>query len=324
MENYFHYENRKESIVKIFFIGDIHGKVQAVKKAINTARVETNIDLIVLSGDIGEPTARISHDGETLDNESYHGSVREAFSALQSSDVPILFVTGNHDLPKKYFDETFASRSIINLDLISLSEAGQYTLGEPFLPYPCKEMMFFGFGGSNYKGSHKLGWPYEWSDEEIKDNIDCLATWLSSTNNLPIIFVSHDSPFNTDLILPAHPPIESLAVKYAIEVIQPRLFLCGHIHESTSAFVIGETLCLNAGELVQRANLTTALPCGNMSFPVKYPALHYFVLDLESNAIKIRHYYTSLNGSSKNSGGYYEQLYRGGQIEDISHKVVQK
>lgn len=59
------------------------------------------------------------------------------------------------------------------------------------------------------------------------------------------VIVAHTPPLGAGDILPNGSYCGSRSVREWIEDAQPRLWLCGHIHEDNSATFIGETLVLN-------------------------------------------------------------------------------
>lgn len=98
--------------------------------------------------------------------------------------------------------------------------------------------------------------PREWSEEEMGNNIDRLASTIKNMDKA--IFNFHDPPYGT--MLDYAPKLKdnrqsagevehvgSKAVAERIKKYQPFLGLHGHIHESRAAQKIGRTFCVNPG-----------------------------------------------------------------------------
>ncbi|MFX1452079.1 MAG: metallophosphoesterase [Promethearchaeota archaeon] len=64
------------------------------------------------------------------------------------------------------------------------------------------------------------------------------------------VYIIHSPPFNCELDR-VHDGriVGSIDIRKFIEKNQPKLVLCGHIHESGGATFIGKTKCMNAGQL---------------------------------------------------------------------------
>lgn len=96
--------------------------------------------------------------------------------------------------------------------------------------------LFCGFGGGNLFMERT---PCEYTEEEI-------YTGLSSIPENCIV-VTHVPPKNTKVDKSLFRHVGSTAVRHIIEERTPKIVLCGHIHESRNADVVGETLVVNPG-----------------------------------------------------------------------------
>lgn len=105
---------------------------------------------------------------------------------------------------------------------------------------------------SNYLGEQKDNLvPFEWvlttpfgtyrekNEEELKEELDKL-----SVNNNSII-VAHNPPFGAGDKIPAGVNVGSHSILEFIKEKQPKIYLCGHIHEDFGDYKIGETLVFN-------------------------------------------------------------------------------
>lgn len=202
---------------KIAVIGDVHGhrpRLEAVLAPLAAQRP----DLAVLVGDIGkDPPRRDGREAHWASVRGVIGRVREALGA------PMVFVPGNHDLPEPPPD-----LDAVNADGQVIEAAG---------------LRIFGFGGA---GPALFGFPYEWTDEQAERRLWALLREAPKLD----LFLSHAPPYKSKLDrLRGGTPVGSRAVAEWIVRTRPRLFLCGHIHESGGTDVHEGVPCLNAAAL---------------------------------------------------------------------------
>ena len=111
--------------------------------------------------------------------------------------------------------------------------------------------------------------PREYDEDEIEKLI--ASSLRQELKSVPLIFFGHVPPWqsgldsapalNPDLsyklLLGAQrkEPVGSLAIRRAIERLQPLLGLFGHVHESQGEVRIGRTLCVNPGSVYYNARL---------------------------------------------------------------------
>jgi len=95
---------------------------------------------------------------------------------------------------------------------------------------------FAGMGGGLIGGAGEI----VFSEEEIAKKLGVLA------QNSDIL-VSHLPPKNSKLDFSGVEHIGCSAVRKIIEEKKPKIFLCGHAHDSRNIEWIGKTLCVNAG-----------------------------------------------------------------------------
>jgi len=171
------------------------------------------LDAILLVGDLSCARGAL-YDSQR--RERYVGRVGQIFERVTARGVPVGYVPGNHDLPELDWSG--------NLDHGRTMQVAGFSIT--------------GIGGA---GPARFGFPYEWTEEEIR------------TRTVPAC----------DLLLTHCPPSDSLLGRTASGsdggslAIRERalrhhgVLACGHIHEAAGVERIGDCLCLNAGGLGQ-------------------------------------------------------------------------
>lgn len=147
--------------------------------------------------------------GASIDN-----AVAAALTVVETLGVPIFFVPGNHDSP--------TIRHTGNVDR-SMQKLG--------------EVRIVGIGGA---GPHRFGFPYEWSEAEIRRLT--LPSWD--------ILISHAPPAGTQLdrLARSGEHVGSYAIKKLARK-QSGLLVCGHIHEAVGYQRVGKCIFYNVGSL---------------------------------------------------------------------------
>jgi uncharacterized protein len=201
---------RQRSIrsMRIIAFSDVHGSYSRLEE---TLRTETPFDAVIIAGDL-----------------TTHGTTDEAGSVirrLQKFGKPVLAVAGNMDLPD--FDSAYELMGVnINAKGIVVGEMG-----------------FFGVAGSPFT---PMNTPYEISETEIARRANMGLRDVDSARWK--IFVPHAPPSGTGLdkiLIGKH--VGSLAVREFVEVHQPDVLVCGHIHESRGLDALGKTQMVNCG-----------------------------------------------------------------------------
>ncbi|MEM0118223.1 MAG: metallophosphoesterase family protein [Conexivisphaerales archaeon] len=156
----------------------------------------------------------ISGDVTTFGEPSYFQQFMKALTALKSK---VIYVPGNNDKP-----DFSVPDNIENLDGKRISYAG-VSIG--------------GLGGSP---PTPFNTPYEVQEEELKRKLEGLG--------YVDILVSHSPPVGTPADrLENGGHAGSKAVREYIATYNPRLVLCGHVHEAVAKFKLGESLVINPG-----------------------------------------------------------------------------
>jgi hypothetical protein len=194
--------------MRIIAFTDVHGAYDRLEE---TLRKESSFDAVIIGGDL-----------------TTHGTIEEAGSvirSLQKFGKPVLAVAGNMDLPS--FDMTFETMGVnINAKGVVVGDTG-----------------FFGVAGSPFT---PMKTPYEISETEIGRR--AATGWSDVEDARWKVFVPHAPPGGTALdriLIGNH--VGSVAVRSFVELRQPDVLICGHIHESRGVDILGKTKMVNCG-----------------------------------------------------------------------------
>lgn len=139
--------------------------------------------------------------------------VRPALERARATGLPVLFVPGNHDLPRVPLEGN-VDRRLVRIGGVRI----------------------FGIGGS---GPARMGFPYEWTDE-------ALAEVEVPERDL---ILAHAPPADTGLDVTQYGEhVGSRTIRELAAGTEGAL-LCGHIHESPGVERVEGCLCYNAGSL---------------------------------------------------------------------------
>ncbi len=197
--------------LKIMLISDIHGKSWAASQLSIIASRE-KYDIIIVSGDLS-PYMSIE-------------TAKEMLEILVESGAPIYYVPGNMDDPKLSRGVSVDATHCIHRKCIKLTE----------------NLYIAGVGGG-LVGPFKT--PFEYTEDDFNRILGELSMKIPSSN---FILVTHNPPYNTatdKLSWGEH--VGSMSIRRFIEVKQPILHVCGHIHESRGIDRIGRTVIVNPG-----------------------------------------------------------------------------
>lgn len=257
--------NTKSNILKILIIGDLHGSIPQIHLK--------DFDLLIAPGDFCGDKIRkyiklhfnelekgniIDFEQicpiktqEKLDKESIEEG-EKVLSFLNSINKPIILVPGNWD-PTLYSDG------------IKKKEEKWMKLLENknnLIDIEHKKTSLFGY---DFIGHGSTSAPEILNQNEVEDSRDekrynyfkkinkKLNTLFQKSLN-PVIFISHNVPYNTtlDKIKSKNPSLNgkhygSKLARKLIERHQPLLCVGGHIHEGRGKTYIGNTVCINSG-----------------------------------------------------------------------------
>jgi Icc-related predicted phosphoesterase len=195
--------------LRILATTDFHGDKEAFRKVALKGRGIA--DVVVICGDI-------THFGVL-------GQARELLSPLLDLAAPVLLVPGNCDVP------SLADEKMGNVESIhgKCRPIGGYS--------------FVGVGGGS---PSPFNTPFELEEAEIARILE--AAHDSCTGRENAILVSHSPPRGTKVDRAFNGEhVGSYSVRMFAETNQPKLLICGHIHEARGADTLGETLIVNPG-----------------------------------------------------------------------------
>jgi len=198
--------------VKIVGITDLHGDIRAVDRLYTSCGP---VDLTLISGDLTD----FGHASEA----------RVILEAIASHCPRVLAVAGNCDHP----------------DVEDYLAAAGYSLHQRSQVHD--GCCFIGMGKAL---PGPLSTPNE--TDEASFSAGLAQALAESQAGLPLILVAHQPPFNTRtdrIFFGKH--VGSHAIRRFIEIHQPALAFCGHIHEGNGIDSIGKTLVLNPGPLAK-------------------------------------------------------------------------
>ncbi|HTF86850.1 MAG TPA: metallophosphoesterase [Planctomycetota bacterium] len=203
-------EDPRAPAVRLAVIGDIHAHLRFLGRVLERIARES-VDGILLVGDIGAGGRRLTLLGKL--DRAYFASVDQVFAAVRALSLPCLWVPGNHDDP-------------------GLS-------GEGNVDFTCAAIAGLRVAGVGGAGPARFGFAYEWSEDSIR------ARSVPGCD----VLLCHSPPFDTELDrVPSGDHVGSAALR-ELALRHDGVYVCGHIHESPGAVVLGRSLCMNVGGL---------------------------------------------------------------------------
>lgn len=204
-----------------------------------------------------DEVAELGKHGEALDRafeKAIGRSVEEwvglADEKLEAAGIPCLVMPGNDDPP-------LVKRAMNQATWLTQAEDRIVELG----PY---QVLSLGYSTPTPWDS-----PREITEDEMRTKLARLTALLEP--NRPTLFNVHNPPFDTgtdrayeltpDMRIktaggePTLAPVGSVAVREAIEEVQPMLALHGHIHESRAMSSVGRTKVCNPGSVYMEGAL---------------------------------------------------------------------
>lgn len=194
--------------MKILALTDIHGSYERMVEII---AANPSVDVVVIGGD-----------WTTFGTAP---EIRAAVGQASSSGKPVLAVCGNMD-PVPLEGEIESLGVSINGRGVVVQDVG-----------------FFGVSSAPISPLHT---PNEISEEEILERAE--SGWKHVTTSKWKVFVPHAPPLNTALDrIRSGKHVGSTSVRTFIELHQPDLTICGHIHEARGTDLIVKTKIVNCG-----------------------------------------------------------------------------
>ena len=193
--------------MKIFATSDVHGNRRIMDKL---SIVAADVDLILVCGDVGGKDGR----GKTFRQFSEYQRQDADYlsSVLKRIKTNSRFILGNDD-----WFEYEDSRYLQKVETIN---------GLTFIPF-----------------EYVLLTPFNTNREANDNKLEYELGKLSADSST--VMVAHTPPLGAGDILYNGSHCGSRSVREWIEEVQPKLWLCGHIHEDNYATWIGDTLVLN-------------------------------------------------------------------------------
>jgi hypothetical protein len=248
--------------MKIIVIGDLHGEFpNKVEEFIKKEKA----DLILCTGDFAnfENYRKIVFSNtdkkvkDLVNKKDYHEmmtkiikSMEKPLKVLDSFNVPVYTIYGNLDYTNYEVNKHRIKTNTLNR--ICKNSKNIHLVREKILNYKELQLLLF----SGYR-KNKLKFPKTKTQEIERLNKSWrnrISKLFSKMNSKTTIFVSHDLPFNTklDLINNPNSPLNGKhvgdeVIREFIEKYQPKVAVCGHMHENQGIDKIGKSLIINAG-----------------------------------------------------------------------------
>lgn len=201
---------------RILGLADLHDRTEVLGRL-----KDIEADVIVFCGDL--------HNAGSIE------TARPAAFALAGLGPPVLIVPGNMD-HKDFVPDLWRQAGLRMLHRSS------FRLGN---------LGFLGMGGMVARDPRRLADParYYNRDEEV---YEILAAAYQDISDAKIkIVAAHQPPRGAQDTLYNGESSGSVSLRRFVEVYQPDLMLCGHIHEARGESFIGSTRIVNVGELRQ-------------------------------------------------------------------------
>lgn len=198
-------------------VGDVHAHMEHLEQ-VCAAVAPLGPEAVLLVGDIGSHELGYQRRRTAEKDARYLASFERVLERVRALGAPVLWVPGNHDLPRLPDTPAFAGNidgRVVELDGVRIA----------------------GFGGA---GPGFFGFPYEWSDEQAR------------RRGLPDcdLVLAHAPPAGTRLDL-LHDGRRHVGSAFLRERLRDHAgaFACGHIHEAGGAQLVERAVCVNAGGL---------------------------------------------------------------------------
>lgn len=222
-------------------IGDIHGNHKEFTKAIEfLLKKYSNIDGLILVGDIGANRLRLRNDNDNL--TSYMLSYYKIFNIIReyfNERLPVFYVRGNHDLDTASYQELFNHKKYTNTYDLEFAKKTLIKNNET--------TVITGLGGAPYRTAK----PYGWEDDAIREAIFYRKLKASD------ILVSHCPPYGFGDLTKDNQRCGSFALESAINLIKDdkrRVILNGHVHEDLGIRQKNNTIIINCGALEHKTD----------------------------------------------------------------------
>ncbi len=199
--------------MRLGLVGDIHGRIDTLRQLV-AAMGGLEPTALLCTGDFAPRGAAMA---------AREKARADSISCLSALGAPVLWVPGNHDDPAPPVDGNMDGR---------VGKVGSRSV--------------LGIGGA---GPDRFGFPYEWSEEDIR-----AASFPPAD-----ILLTHAPPYGTSLDqLSSGRHVGSKAI-WELAERGSGLLVCGHVHEAFGFAVVGRRLCVNLGSLAEPFALPQAV-----------------------------------------------------------------
>ncbi len=212
-------------VCRIVCMSDTHDEYSQLvmrNKAGDTFTTVPHGDLLLHAGDAATSPQRAMED------------LRRLNYFLESLEIPEqIFVPGNHDLP---------------FDLASKREKALRAVSHPHVALGWKhpsalKVVNTPIGPLKVYGEPRQPWFYSWAFNWPRDRMREL--WDEVPSDVDIL-VTHGPPLGAGDLTTNGKNVGCEFLREWIERVQPRLVVCGHIHNGYGIYMIGKTIVVNA------------------------------------------------------------------------------
>jgi len=181
-------------------------------------------DLLLIAGDICPLDIQRNHEScvNWLNNEFAEW--------IKKTAIPTFVIAGNHD---------FVFQQKINTTFNYLQDSAAEFSGLNIWGTPWQPVFF--------------NWAFNATEEQLKEKWDLIP---ANTD----ILVVHGPPYMAGDLTINHIRTGSSSLRERIEAIQPKLVVCGHIHEGRGVYKIKDTIVINASMVDERYQIHFDVP----------------------------------------------------------------
>ena len=230
-------------MLRLMLVSDVHCSIENVRIVAKEA-ASSSCDAIIVTGDLAKYNAE--KDGEnTLSSEA---DVDEVLRTLETSNLPVYWLPGNHD-PPACFDP--------NESIRMGSEMSRNIGGESKVSL-AKNLFLCGVGGAvpAYQDGYLVWAGFPYSEYELGEKLD--EMWSAPKNESEqYILLTHCGPQSvstTEVMQESDKPIIESGSSNVMRLIRENhkffiLAIHGHTHAASGVARVGETTVVNPGAL---------------------------------------------------------------------------
>lgn len=251
--------------MRIAVIGDLHGEYKLLSLML-AHLMEIDYQLLMLVGDIGIDAFPEDAPQSQCRNAAYNDnlfSIKTVLKLLAKDDdlnipaIPVYYVAGNHDSP----NIDLKGNHIFNIDLRSNGQIKTF-----------HNTPFCGIGGSTISPGRFIN---EYSEDDLEDEI--------SNFNIPenAVILTHCPPAESQLSMTNMGEMAgSVTLRQNIPNLNPRLWVCGHVHEAAGIDIVDNTPVFNAGSFLNIVNVNVD---NRPEMSGLIEAMHAWIIDIKDD-----------------------------------------